>query len=259
MPSETDPIVLANLIRFKHSLTQSHPAAGGKKRIYSALLDSKTGELLFETKRGEGGDLRKHLRNVDLIITEDEDHNARCRIEAKGGVENTALRIAKETAVILSRKMSENRSLKQGLPEAAALEDIHSIHTHLEKNIVKKFPGYEGHIGRSKAESLLKDRTGNNLKRGSYLIRDGDENSAMLVERWEKLYRCSIRDFFIVYTAEDEVICEKWVLHLPWGWVVYNDETDLKSEKYKVYDTFGDLMSDLNKEAKYPRPIEEKK
>ena len=73
-----------------------------------------------------------------------------------------------------------------------------------------------------------------------------------MIDRMKMEYRFDIQPYSLTFAAEEERISEVLILRLPWGWIQYQDEPDLRSSLYTVYKSVQELVDDLKTVARIP-------
>jgi hypothetical protein len=103
------------------------------------------------------------------------------------------------------------------------------------------------HLSRIQAEQRL-----NNQPVGTFILREGDKlnhriTAALARENHEVLQSC-----ILTVVEPDQKISERFVVHTPQGWTIYQDNPDLHDEQYHFYRTMNELLRSIESVAKKP-------
>jgi hypothetical protein len=102
-----------------------------------------------------------------------------------------------------------------------------------------RLPGWIGSLPIDEAEKKLEG-----AQVGTYLIRTGVEVFQMIEEM--KGEYGEIYPYSLLFAADEGKISELLILHVSWGWIIQNDEPNLKSESYMVFGTAKELLDSLH-------------
>lgn len=255
---DIDRTVFTNLSRFKESLSKIPPGASSlAQREYKVLLDCKSGEMRFPK---EIRDLQFSISSKSRISTQDwkdvrlivvnENGNARFEIrDAQNHLLDSpdVKGVAKRTLEVLNGEAQKIRGVvSKLLPEQVALQNLTSIQVQTRRHEIESLPEWAGAMTFEEAEKKLE-----NAPIGTYLIRWGDD-VALMIDRMKMEYRCDIQPYSLTFAAEEKKISEILILQLPWGWIKYQDEPDLRSSLYTVYTSAQELLKSLNTMAWIP-------
>ena len=256
--------VLNNLIRFKDSLLEFREEElsekKGKKRIYKAFFNRKTGDLRFAQKineshfssKGKSKGSLDDWKEIHLIVREEEEHP----FEIFDGEDHPlnsreiaplAWRILSETLNVLNQKAQEAEIGSDLLMEEFILRDLSSIHLAPRSSHIEDLPGWEGSLSREGAEKKLAGKSV-----GNYLLREGDELTLSIAFHLEEEERSYVHPYLLTFVDREEKISEILILHTSKGWTFYCDDPDLKQPFYHYYFSVEDLLGALHSVAQTP-------
>lgn len=257
---DIDRTVFTNLSRFKESLSRISPGilSSTSRREYKVLLDSKSGEMKFPTGirnlqfplSSKGKSSSQDWMNVRLIVIDENGKKTRFEIrDAQNHLLESPdqMGVAKQTLEFLNGEAEKIQAVASHfLPEQIALQNLSSIQVQARRNEIEALPGWAGHLTIQEAENKLK-----NAPIGTYLVRSGDD-VALMIDRMKMEYCFDIQPYSLIFAAEEEKISEVLILRLPWGWIQYQDEPDLRSSLYTVYKSAQELVDGLKTVARIP-------
>jgi len=104
---------------------------------------------------------------------------------------------------------------------------------------VEKVSGWAGSVTHDEAEERLQGKS-----MGTYVIRSGDETSALSVDQLMQGNHRVIQHYLLVVKGEEEKVEEHLILHTSQGWLMYSDEPNLNS--YRPSHSLPELLSGLD-------------
>jgi hypothetical protein len=163
-------------------------------------------------------------------------------------LDQIAWKIASETLNVLNIK---GREVKIGrgdlLPEEMALQDLSSIHISSQIENIEDFPGWAGSLDRLDAERRLMSRP-----IGTYMLRHGDELTLSMTFHFSEENHISVRPYLLTVIEREKKISDILILETEKGWILYEDDPDLKDPFYHYHESLRALFKELVDRAKYP-------
>ncbi|HSX14083.1 MAG TPA: hypothetical protein VLE96_06675 [Chlamydiales bacterium] len=198
--------VLRNLSRFREGISIL-----GEHKSYKVLLDAETGEMKFPQKIREissfkGKKSQANWQEVHLV-----KHQSHYEIQGA------------EIQKMIAQKVVE--------------KTLEKLNADQQRKEIEKLPGWSGHLTAIQAEEKLRGQ-----RRGTYLIRSFNDVSNM-IDTMKQEYDCEILSYVIVIAMDEKKFSEILLLNVPWGWLVFQDEPNLRA--YAVYQTPKKVIESL--------------
>lgn len=258
--------VLNNIIRFKDSLYKPHIKGTKEQRVYTALVNRKTGDMRFAKKISE---LESHFssktkkegqfsdwKEVRLIAKDSKERpfvhfevqDEKGKTLSNRDLDSLSWRVVSETLEVLNIKAKEIEAVPPtALAEEVALKDLSSIRISQAMPKIEDLPGWKGAISREEAEVLLKG-----CPYGTYLIREGDLMTKKVAFHLGVENQMAVAPYLLMFVDQEEKIAEVLILRTEKGWTYYSDDPDLNQPFYHYYKSAGELLqvfSDFAKRA----------
>ncbi len=217
---DIDRAALTNIKRFNETVSRSHGKNRGSQREYRVLLNCKTGEMNFQ----------KSIRDLEHSLSSMKASDA--------------LRLMDVRLIVIDRedgpstfvlRDDQDRILESPDDQGVVKKTLEMLNSQEE---ITDLPGWVGSLSIDEAEKKLEG-----APVGTYLIRSGDEVSYMVDEMEEKYGK--IVSYSLLFASEEERVSEKLILHVSWGWIVQEDEPNLRSPSYTVFPTAKKLLESL--------------
>lgn len=158
-----------------------------------------------------------------------------------------AWKVASETLHVLNIKGKGVKEKGELLAEEIVLHDLSSIHISTQMENVEDFPGWAGTIDRLDAERRLLGRPA-----GTYLLRNGDQLTLSMTFHFSEENHMVIRPLILTVVEREKKISDILLLETEKGWVLYEDDPDLKDPYYHYHESLRALFKLLSERAKYP-------
>ncbi|OGN65268.1 MAG: hypothetical protein A3E80_00100 [Chlamydiae bacterium RIFCSPHIGHO2_12_FULL_49_9] len=259
--------VLNNLIRFKDNLLDMREdgALGkGKARSYRVLLNRHTGDMRFEKKitslehhlssKGRSSGSAHDWIEVRLLVEKERAKGVcfeLCDAEGESilpqALDPIAWKVASETLHVLNIKGKGVKEKGEMLAEEIVLHDLSSIHISTQSENIEDFPGWAGSIDRLDAERRLFGRP-----EGTYILRNGDQLTLSMTFHFSEENHITVRPFILTVVEREKKISDILLLETEKGWVLYEDDPDLKDPYYHYHESLRALFKLLCERAKYP-------
>jgi hypothetical protein len=250
------PEALHNIIRFKDRLLEigkehKQPHA---HRMYTALLNKKTGELQFR-EDAPTGDVHHDWMTIKIEVETKKEGLFFYPKDLRGlplqdkGLASLAWRVISETFETLNRMslLSSHGKSTMALPEALAMEDLSQIQLFDSGEKIEYLPGWKGKINRVTAEHLLQGKPV-----GSYLFRNGDEVTEAIISQLASSNQIKIKAYLCTVLQSERMISDTLILHTYRGWTTYRDNPDLSDSEYVYFSSAHDLLVHLHKRTVHP-------
>jgi hypothetical protein len=255
--------VLNNLIRFKDSLLDrreklEQAQAKISKRIYPALLNSKTGEMRFAKKiydlehhmhrKGAKKESAADWKEIQLIVNEKPFHFEVPNLKSSD-VASAAWDVLSETLRILNQKAQQIQVHPTGLlPEEMVLSDLSTIQLTGSKDQIQDLPGWVNSMGRIEAERILDGKS-----EGTYVLREGDELTLSISFHFEEENPLKIHPYLVTVVEKEGKISDILLLQTNKGWLLYHDDPNLQdSVLYQYYPSAKIALEQLKATVKRP-------
>lgn len=235
--------VLDNIQHLQEKVIRIGQRRFERVRKYPALVNKKTGSLLFEEKTPseEWIQIQLEVENVDNQIPH-------FSLDSESPSELTALasRILSETLNTLNQLAIQNPT--QGFPEIPEMELLTNLpNLDLELPGAADMPGWKGEIDRMAAEKFL-----NYCPKGTYLLRQGDEFAYAVAESLSETHKMRVKPCLITIKEEDKRVSEALFLFTDLGWTIYRDNPELNDPEYQYFSTLQETLWVLAPQAKKP-------
>lgn len=209
---------MVDLVSRNYSRCREGIANLGEQKSYKVLLDIETGEMKFPQKIREihafrGKKSSAHWQQIHLV-----KHPGHFEIEGAQVHKPNACRVMEKT--------------------------LGKLNAELQRREIEKLPGWKGHITAIQAEKKLQGQ-----KIGTYLIRSFSDVPNM-IEGMKQEYDCEILSYCVVTVVDEKKFSEILILNVPWGWLIFQDEPNLRA--YKVFPNPKKLLDSLEILTRYP-------
>ena len=103
------------------------------------------------------------------------------------------------------------------------------------------------HLSRIEAERCLAKQPV-----GTFILREGDELNQRITAALARGNHEVLQSCILTVVEPDQKISERFVVHTPKGWTIYQDNPDLHDGQYHFYRTMNELLRSIESVAKRP-------